>query len=1080
MISPTQLPSLTKNSLLVPACIPVTYNCCHNHPTHTTAIIAADSRYFDSIFFTIFIIKIKSIFLYLEPMIRRYQSDQFSAGNGGATCERKYVYRSCGWLFLFVFCIWVCCCVDVCGGTALAVENFMVADALPPFRGRQAEAAAFSPYGPSVGASLMIAGGVNFSTFIFNDVWTSGNGGVTWTLRSAAAPWKGRTSGMLIAAPLTTGQVEWLLTGGGGAAASEFADLWTSVNSGATWTQRLATTPWGALSQGGFVFSPAGNVAILFGGLDAQMNVHNFVYNSNNGGDWHLLANAPWSPRSGMSVTTGANKVWMAGGILEDLTGLNDVWSTVDGTAWTLVSNAQHSPAPWAGRQFAGLVFALNQLIITGGQLGASLAPTNDAYALDIRTGTWSQVYSTANSPLPATAFSTFLTEDFPTLQITALDTGIIFPFPDTVYHLTPATGTINVTFADPNKFKPVCEYHLWTISIQLEVTVTVAAFGGAAFASAPQLNLLATAFGGMPIFQMSFFQNGAPVEVAGFHLFGTDDNDFTANMWQFQLKSSHNQIGGVFVFQSACNAASAIPTFTAKFSTNDYVFGLGFQNIPVVAAFPNIINALQPINGGGGNGVPATTTLPPFGTSTPPAPIIVTIQIVLVVWGAGFPNEAYIVMWVESELLPMIANKLNVPVSWIVLNIDIEVVHQGGHHGNANHLIVMASSDGSSSTNDTNWSVSNSLVIQPPLDEMNTTAGALLNATYLLAAALNDPTSDISEQLLAQNATVSSATVQLPTQDQQTSDDSFFQTTWHIAVVAGGAGLLLAALIIGAVIFIRKNHSLNRSSSSSIVQQTNEGKSKDNEKENAKKLASTDSEKNVELTLTRSPSITITAPPATTPPPVVQKDTKQTEPMPWPQHPQQLASGVGAVNANHASKANGHAPGRSLWANLRQPSGVSRVGGVSVSIPLQVHIDGSAPGSDCDSPPLNSVAFHQDATNVISGGAKGLPPRGAGRSIRPSVGGGSVGGGSVRGAARSIGSVNPGAAAALSRSRSGSPSASPAASRSPSASPCASPVPFTSADSDKDLNVLQLPLSVVDASGQQRPHSSSSSRVRL
>lgn len=109
---------------------------------------------------------------------------------------------------------------------------------------------------------------------------------------------------------------------------------------------------WEALGEGNLpkrvfytVASFRGSIWLL-GGDDGN-GLYNDVWRSTDGLNWtRVLANAPWSPRSGGHAFVYKNRLWLIGGA--DETGLtNDVWFTADGVEWVQTTDQISDNKPY-------------------------------------------------------------------------------------------------------------------------------------------------------------------------------------------------------------------------------------------------------------------------------------------------------------------------------------------------------------------------------------------------------------------------------------------------------------------------------------------------------------------------------------------------------------------------------------------------------------------------------------------------------------------------------------------------------------------------------------------------------------
>jgi photosystem II stability/assembly factor-like uncharacterized protein len=180
-----------------------------------------------------------------------------------------------------------------------------------------------------------IMGGQNWTDF-YNDVWQTCDGGNTWNELVKAAPWTPR-------AGLSAVVLDDTLYMCAGSLMPDFQnrdfynDCWVSTD-GINWKQTTAAAPW-APRSGPRLVAYQSNIYIVGGedgfSVDTQ---YNDVWMSTDGtATWtQVTAAAAWSPRSGHSVVTYQNSMYVIAGYLD----LHDLWVSQDGATWSLVSNS--------------------------------------------------------------------------------------------------------------------------------------------------------------------------------------------------------------------------------------------------------------------------------------------------------------------------------------------------------------------------------------------------------------------------------------------------------------------------------------------------------------------------------------------------------------------------------------------------------------------------------------------------------------------------------------------------------------------------------------------------------------------
>mmetsp|Transcript_86034 Transcript_86034/g.221517 ORF Transcript_86034/g.221517 Transcript_86034/m.221517 type:complete len:945 (+) Transcript_86034:144-2978(+) len=183
--------------------------------------------------------------------------------------------------------------------------------------------------------TLILAGGYGTANAAMNDVWASTDG-VTWTARTTSAGWYERYGHSLV----VLGS-QLLLLGGYGAPSGQSKhrnDVWSSSDGGATWTELLATAPWtGRRDHACAVFN--GEVFLTGGTYPLWGD----VWASSDGVTWTERTSPGWSARMGHALVAAGDRLLLAGGF--DNIYLNDVWSSTDGNTWTeLTAAAEWTP----------------------------------------------------------------------------------------------------------------------------------------------------------------------------------------------------------------------------------------------------------------------------------------------------------------------------------------------------------------------------------------------------------------------------------------------------------------------------------------------------------------------------------------------------------------------------------------------------------------------------------------------------------------------------------------------------------------------------------------------------------------
>lgn len=128
---------------------------------------------------------------------------------------------------------------------------------------------------------LLVGGAVGPQTIFKNDVWVSTDAGTTWTERNAGAPWTARWVHSVVVQP-TSGNV-FVMAGVGGGQALE--DVWSSPDGGLTWTEVTTSKAWGTRANVAAI--ALANDAILILGGSAGGNPTGEVYKFADLGNTH-------------------------------------------------------------------------------------------------------------------------------------------------------------------------------------------------------------------------------------------------------------------------------------------------------------------------------------------------------------------------------------------------------------------------------------------------------------------------------------------------------------------------------------------------------------------------------------------------------------------------------------------------------------------------------------------------------------------------------------------------------------------------------------------------------------------------
>lgn len=253
--------------------------------------------------------------------------------------------------------------------------------------------------------SIVLMGGYNGDDYL-NDVWSSTDGGETWTQTTDNAAWSPRSGHVSVL--LNDGSI--LLLGGRGSA-GRLNDVWRSTDKGATWTQVNGDAAWSARNDFAAVVIPSDGDIILMGGNDDETSYHYYkddVWQSDDGGStWSLVvAESEWSDRrSHAAVVLSDDTIIIMGGKTRghvtsggeikssyDLT-LSSVYISTDkGETW---SKKDSLPKPVGSH--SAVVVEDDAIIVTGGHYYSPFVPVqnyrrDDVYKTDDKAESWTTV----------------------------------------------------------------------------------------------------------------------------------------------------------------------------------------------------------------------------------------------------------------------------------------------------------------------------------------------------------------------------------------------------------------------------------------------------------------------------------------------------------------------------------------------------------------------------------------------------------------------------------------------------------------------------------------------------------------
>lgn len=170
----------------------------------------------------------------------------------------------------------------------------------------------------NLNGTLVLTGGLN-NTNQLNDVWLSGDGGLSWKLSAPSAPWSPRSFHASSVGVDASGRAVLYMCGGGNLSGPVAADAWMTYD-GVVWTP-LPFPIWSARFAHTLTFVPSVATLVVTGGYHALSSAAmNDVWTSvDYGNSWQLAtANASWAPRSFHSaiVLPATGQLLISGGWL--------------------------------------------------------------------------------------------------------------------------------------------------------------------------------------------------------------------------------------------------------------------------------------------------------------------------------------------------------------------------------------------------------------------------------------------------------------------------------------------------------------------------------------------------------------------------------------------------------------------------------------------------------------------------------------------------------------------------------------------------------------------------------------------
>lgn len=234
-----------------------------------------------------------------------------------------------------------------------------------------------------------------------SDIWRSADG-LIWerVMESGDAPWGAR---MLQVWGSSTGTL-WMFGGQDGLLSENptvrYDDLWTSTDGGATWSLVAMTNKPSARGIINKLPEWNGRMWLVSGGTYETLDVPTRTYcrevwsfdPTNTAAGWTQHATPPWLGAGYCSVEVFNDRLFVLGGYSYGLN-TRSIWSTADGESWL-----QHDRGPWPRSHADGTATFGTQLghILGNGSIGA----TSYSYALEA-----TPVYDAVELPTPVAAW---------------------------------------------------------------------------------------------------------------------------------------------------------------------------------------------------------------------------------------------------------------------------------------------------------------------------------------------------------------------------------------------------------------------------------------------------------------------------------------------------------------------------------------------------------------------------------------------------------------------------------------------------------------------------------------------------
>jgi hypothetical protein len=182
------------------------------------------------------------------------------------------------------------------------------------------------------GAVLVMGGYSVVTDTYYSDVWRSTDEGVTWKRVAEAAGWAGRYGHT--SAVGNDGTI-YVMGGYDGGSNLIYNDVWASADGGVTWTQKIASAAWAPRYMHSSVIGKSGSMFVLGGVVRPSGTEEIFlsdVWRSTDGGvTWIRVTEAAgWAGRYGHTSVYGSNgTIYVIGGY-DGKMYYSDVWQSTD------------------------------------------------------------------------------------------------------------------------------------------------------------------------------------------------------------------------------------------------------------------------------------------------------------------------------------------------------------------------------------------------------------------------------------------------------------------------------------------------------------------------------------------------------------------------------------------------------------------------------------------------------------------------------------------------------------------------------------------------------------------------------